>query len=638
MSQSVFIGLKEFHFFASLSVIALVFLPAVQAGGILFEDVTIIAGLNTAHTVPQNGDALFCREEVRMSAGAAAIDVNGDGWTDLYVTRIGSPNLLYINNTDGTFTEDAAASGVDLVANSSGVAFADIDNDGDDDLYVQAILDQRRYLYINDGMGIFTEEAVKRGAAFFGLVIKGTSATFGDYDNDGDLDIHILEWLPSLSNNLLLQNDGAGNFTDVTIFANVSMPTTFGFANAFADINDDTFPDLLIAADFGTSRLFQNMGNGQFTDITLTALVGTDENGMGSAVGDYDGDGDLDWFVTSIFDSDETCDSVPCNWGYTGNRLYRNDTNGNFTDATDLAGVREGYWGWGASFFDYDNDGDLDLGMTNGVDFPCIEQDATFNTDPLRLWNNDGTGVMTEVSDAVQFTDNGSGKGFVVFDYDNDGDLDVFIANNNGMPVLFRNNGGNANNWLRVNVIGEITNRMGLGARVKVRVNPGDSFQLREINANNNYMSQNETTAHFGLGSSVSSVDLVRVEWPVTGFVQEFRNVASNTTLIVQEGNSIDLDGVVDNADRNAIQHCLINSSPGSIPIGCGFADLNADGNVDCSDWQILQNLWTEPTPPPTNFQCDGVVPTSSEWGMVTICLGLLTAGTLVFRRTIVAI
>ena len=168
--------------------------------------------------------------------------------------------------------------------------------------------------------------------------------------------------------------------------------------------------------------------------------------------------------------------------------------------------------------------------MTNGVIFPCDDAEDVFNTDPVRLWNNDGTGVMTEVSDAVQFTDTRSGKGYVVFDYDNDGDLDVFIANNGDTPILFRNNGGNDNDWLRVNVIGETTNRMGLGARVKVRLNPGDPFQLREINANSNYMSQNETTAHFGLGPSAASIDLVRVEWPATGFIQEFRNVSPNTT------------------------------------------------------------------------------------------------------------
>ena len=156
-----------------------------------------------------------------------------------------------------------------------------------------------------------------------------------------------------------------------------------------------------------------------------------------STFGDIDGDGLVDWFVTSIFDPDETCEVRECNWGYTGNRLYRNEGGRVFSDATDDAGVRNGAWGWGTTLFDSDNDGDLDLVMTNGVDFPddeVPEVDEPWNDDAMRFWRNDGRGGMTEMADAVGLTDTGSGKGLLVFDYDEDGDLDIFLVNNAAAP------------------------------------------------------------------------------------------------------------------------------------------------------------------------------------------------------------
>ena len=304
------------RFSASLVTVSAGFCTLTFAGTVVFEDVTVQAGIAIAHTAPDVMSAFYCREEGRMAAGAAAVDANNDGLTDLFVTRVLSPNLLFINNGDGTFFEDAAAAGLDLVDTSSGVAFADIDNDGDQDLYVLTILGTRNYLYLNDGSGGFTEVAESRGVDGFagGAAVKGTSATFGDYDNDGDLDLHTVEWTPFNSHNFLYANDSDGFFANVTLTANVMAGNTWGFSTAFADIDNDTHPDLLIAADFGTSRLFHNNGDGTFTNITASASVATDENGMGSAIADYDDDGDLDWFVTSIFDPRETCETEGCNW------------------------------------------------------------------------------------------------------------------------------------------------------------------------------------------------------------------------------------------------------------------------------------------------------------------------------------
>ena len=347
----------------------------------------------------------------------------------------------------------------------------------------------------------------------------------------------------------LLRNRGAaapGRFEDVTETAGVSIEhivgtgknrTTngvFSFAPRFCDLDNDGWPDLVIASDFSTSRLFWNNGDGTFMDGTASAGVGTDENGMGSAVGDYDADGLLDWFVTSIYDPDDACPR--CNWGASGNRLYRNDGDRRFSHVTDAAGVRNGGWGWGTSFLDYDNDGDLDLIMTNGVDMAREDDgERPFRTDPMRLWRNDD-GVFKDVSIPSGITDRQPGKGLLVFDYDNDGDLDVFVVNNPGVPVLYRNDTDGAHGWLRVKLVGTRSNRDGIGARVIVAPDRFDPLRayLREVDGGSNYLGQNERVAHFGLGVVDAPVFRVMVIWP-SGAIQELFDVEPNSLLVVVE-------------------------------------------------------------------------------------------------------
>lgn len=519
----------------------------------VFTDVTAAAGLtylqHTAQSPPNcvfSGNPPGCEPD-RMSGGAAVGDFDGDGLPDLYVTRLDATDILFRNKGDGTFedvTTDAGLSSFDL--DSNGAAFGDIDRDGDLDLYVSVLgvaldpVNNRHYLFVNQGDGTFVEEAVARSAAIDpGLERRGFSIAFGDYDRDGWIDLHVNEWL-SLSGSTgsrLLRNLGPGSpgvFTDATIAAGVDVFGSYPFASAFADLDDDGWSDLVIAGDFSTSKLFWNNGDGTFTDGTAAAGVGTDENGMGSTIGDYDGDGDLDWFVTAIFDADETCETDPCNWGYTGNRLYENEGARVFSDATDAAGVREGFWGWGSAFFDYDNDGDLDLVMTNGVDFPSTPAETAFHADPMRFWENDGAGVFTEKSTLVGLTDTGSGKGLLVFDYDDDGDLDLFLVNNAAGPALYRNDGGNASDWLRVETIGTDSNLEGLGAKVTIKPVALGPTQVREIGVGSHYLGQSERTAHFGLGTGTSPVYNVTISWP-SGSIQQFSNVARNTTLVALE-------------------------------------------------------------------------------------------------------
>lgn len=513
----------------------------------IFGDVTVRAGLDTEQYVIT--DPPDPRGLIYMSGGAAIGDYDADGHPDLYVTRFDTPHALQRNTGTGTFTDVTESVGLGALTTGNGAAWGDVDNDGDLDLYVTAIFDTRFYLFINDGEGQFSEEGVSRGAAVEGPDIHfGQSVCFGDYDLDGYLDLHVCEWrrndlnpLMAPSNSRLLRNLGAlepGHFEDTTVAAGLDLSgvhftgAVFSFASTFTDLDQDGWPDLAITGDFGTSRLFWNDHDGSFTDGTLAAGVGTDENGMGSALGDYDGDGRLDWFVTSIYDP--PCEFMPCGWGYTGNRLFRNLGGRLFEDATDAAGVRDGSWGWGAAFFDYDNDGDLDLAQTNGIDFAEDPKDEMFNDDPMRFWVNLGAGSMAESANRLGITDTGNGKGLVYLDYDTDGDVDLFVCNNSAVPVLYANRSKKNNGWLRVETVG-LSGSQGIGARITVQVDIDGPTQVREVTCGSHFLGQSETVAHFGLGPGDNRVNEVSVYWPVSGTLQVMSPVARNQLLVVQE-------------------------------------------------------------------------------------------------------
>lgn len=477
----------------------------------------------------------LCQAE-RMIAGAAVGDVDGDGDDDLYVTRLDAPNLLFINE-GGVFVERGAEFGLDVTLPSSGAVWGDVDRDGDLDLYLTTLGDTRYYLFINHG-GVFNEEALGRGAALQTEYLHaGMTPTFGDYDLDGYLDVYTGEWRLQTQiwmgpyHARLLRNRGAegpGEFVDVTDDAGVPMyeiNNTIGplvFSPAFVDLDADGWPDMPIAADFGMSRLFWGRGDGTFLDGTNVAKVGTEDNGMGSTFADFDGDGRLDWFVTGIYVEGSKNDD--------GNRLFRNIGSRHFKDVTEEAGVRDGGWGWGAAAFDYDNDGDIDLAQTGGWDTP------DFNQQSMRMWRSDGGFPLVEVAGQVGLEDFGdSGRGLLVWDFDNDGDLDLLVTHNAGSARLFKNDGGNQNDWLRVRAVGTATNVGGLGVRVRVRIIKGGAAVVREIGASTHFMGQSEAVAHFGLGQGDAPVAEVVVEWPVSGEVQIFKNVARRSVLTAVE-------------------------------------------------------------------------------------------------------
>ena len=506
---------------------------------------------NLARETEEERDGTLCDAE-RMTGGAAAGDFDGDGSTDLLVTRLDGHDLLFRNRGDGTFEEVSGQTGLagwELPTN--GAAWGDVDNDGDLDLFVTTVGDTRHYLFVNDG-GVFTEQGMERGVAVdTGDRRIGFSASFGDYDRDGYLDLHVTEWRPSqlvgeaVAGVRLLRNLGArspGYFEDVTDAAGVRMSGivsqtqaqltegTFAFGSTFVDLDGDGWPELAVASDFGTSRLFWNNGDGTFSDGTLAAQVGTAQNAMGTTFGDYDADGDLDWFVTSIYSFQRGSPGGDQEGTKDGNRLFRNDGGRRFSDATDDADVRDGSWGWGAAFFDADNDGDLDLTMTNGM-----EMMPGYGADAMRYWQNDGRGRFRSMSTAAGLDDIKDGKGLLIFDADNDGDLDVFVVTNAAEPLFYRNTSSGIGSWLRVSLEGTISNRQGLGARVSVFAS-GLPEQIREVGVSSHFLGQSEDALHFGLREAGSADVIIR--WPASGLVTTLNDVPANSWIQVTEGEA----------------------------------------------------------------------------------------------------
>ena len=438
--------------------------------------------------------------EENDAGGVAAGDYNDDGWVDLFIVRgdIG-PNLLDRNKGDGTFEDVTVGSGLEPM--------------------------NARYTL---------------------------SSAFGDYDLDGDLDMFLGHWgtprnkmhdqlpWPRTTENLWRNDtgpDGVIQFTDVSLSADISESIvdddpqeSFGdpddydytFSPTFARITNDRYPDLVISSDFRTSRYYTNDGDGTFTDATDRDVI-IDRNGMGSALGDYDGDGDLDWFVSSIWTDPE----IRTERFFTvGNRLYRND-GGEFADVTVEAGVRDGGWGWGSCFADFDNDGDLDIYHTNG--WPHVDDFTAYNfdTDTSRLFISDGEGVFTELSQEAGIVDNERGHGIVCGDFDNDGDVDIFQMHRNetNAGTLWRND-LSENNYLRVKLNGRAPNTAAAGARITLTIN-GEN-QLREIMIGSNFTSQNPLVQVFGLCSSAQAD--ITVEWP-DGQTSSMDNVDANQLI-----------------------------------------------------------------------------------------------------------
>lgn len=491
-----------------------------------FEDVTAQAGLLFAQTrignpslgtcyfdLPQGQDGVLrggdCDAEW-SSAGGAVGDVDADGFPDLFFSRLGAPDKLFRNLGDGTFEDISAQVGFESCTQTGGAAFADLDRDGDLDLVAAGLGAGRHRVYRNrldEGLG-FEEAGVEFGLDLSAATKRSShSVEVGDYDLDGRLDVMIHEWIRThnaapISGSRLMRGSGTG-FVDVTESLGLQFNTDldsgdYGFSSAFVDLDEDGLMDMLVAGDFGTSRLYWNQGDSLVVDGTTEMAAELDTlSGMGMAVGDIDGDADLDWFVTGIYEDDPTeCDGLCVDFG-SGNRLIRNDGNRQLVDATDEFGVRDANWAWGSAFVDIDNDSDLDLIAVNGWLGRALDGSFEARDSAAMLWENDGEGHMTPLTNRG-FGHLGQARSVLPVDYDLDGDVDLVVTNHGDRPVLYRNDGGNEGAHLRVRV-----DPLDVGARVLVFLPGIETPLLRVVGSEaGHFGGHGERVLHFGLGDA----------------------------------------------------------------------------------------------------------------------------------------
>jgi hypothetical protein len=495
-----------------------------------------------------------------FGAGVAWIDFDNDGWVDLFFSngadmargRRSPGNVLYRNLGNGKFADVTAKAGV--AGNgmfATGVAVGDYDNDGRLDIFVAGYND--RQLFRNNGDGTFTDVTSKAGVGGGGW---SSSAAWVDYDRDGYLDLYVVRYLDYDIQNapycghkregyrmycdpqqfdgvpdLLYHNNCDGTFTEAGRKAGIANPAGKGLGVAIGDVDLDGWPDIFVTNDGVRNFLFRNKGDGAFTDVTYGAGVGFDMNGkpmagMGTEIADYDDDGLPDIFLTAF--SREY------------NTLYRNRGKLKFEDATLKAGLESGFLtlAFGTKFLDYDNDGDLDLHCTNGHVTDNVElydSQLTYKQPDL-LYENIGGGRFRDVSAAAgpAFRIKHVGRGSAIADFDNDGDLDIVIANCGERPLLFRNEGGNRKHWIQIRARGRESNRFGYG--VKVRVTAGGRTQYREINPAGSYLSTGDVRLHIGLGSETAA-ESIEIAWP-SGKQQTLENVPADKPLLIDEANA----------------------------------------------------------------------------------------------------
>jgi len=559
------------------SVAALLLAPWVsaQAGGPLpFTEEAVARGVN--YTIEQFET---------FGTGLAFADLDNDGDPDLILLGRRSVGFastigLYENDGAGHFIDRGIGSGIPTyLPYASGVTAADYDDDGDLDVYLAMWLEPN-VLLRNDGDFHFTDVAAAAGAA---EEAAGGGCSWGDYDGDTWLDVYLPNRTgtnypnngpPSLVPNRLYRNRGDGTFEELAQTLGVDDGYAPSFQAAFFDIEHDGDVDLYLANDKGLStgcrwwnHLWENLG-GTFVDISQSSRTDACIDAMCIALGDFDANG-----FTDIY-----CTNLPL----AGNPLFLNNGNRSFTEASEAAGVNDDEMSWGSVFFDYDNDGRLDL-------YVCNMWVGN------RLYDNDGVWPVPDVAPALGVADAGLSFCVAVADIDLDGDLDIALSNL-GEPVkLFVNHEGQQRSWVKFNLAGLGHNRFGVGARLEIR--NGAAWQNRQVYAGHNYKTQDELTQHFGLGAQ-DFVDEIRVHWPGGAPTRSLRDYRARETWMLyppQRLADADGDGVVDAGDFGLFLSCFTDSGRGLVDPGCEMMDLDGDADVDFDDFEAFVLRYSGP-------------------------------------------
>lgn len=548
----------KLHFILSIAMLAPALARANKAeSGLQFTDVTAAAGIKFTHNSGRAGKKYLPET---LGAGGAFVDLDADGWQDIILInskdwtagRSRSLPAFYRNNRNGTFSNATIGSGLDVEMFGLGVAAGDYDNDGLPDIYVTALEGDR--LFHNDGAGKFrdvTKAAGIRNANF------GTSAAWFDYDKDGQLDLFVANYVQwtvkgdlwcSLdgatksyctpesykgTSSKLYRNLGGGRFADESVKAGVGDPNSKSLGVTVFDYDSDGWPDLFVANDTQPNKLYRNNGNGTFTDQAITAGIAFGEDGvakgaMGADAADYDNSGRAHLLVGNF--SNQMLG------------LYHNEGRGLFVDEAPASAVGRASLlslSFGVFFFDYDLDGRPDILAANGhieEEIGRVQPKVQFKQAPL-LFRNLGNKRFEPTGPQMGAAFNRLivARGAAYADFDHDGDLDVLLTTNHGSPYLFRNDGGNRNNWLCVRTVGSKSNRDGIGA--VVRIVSASGRQWSWVKSGSSYCSQSDLAVTFGLRSD-PAVNSLEVEWP-SGVKQKFANIAANQMIVVDEAKGI---------------------------------------------------------------------------------------------------
>jgi hypothetical protein len=503
-----------------------------------------------------------------MCGGVAVFDYDNDGWMDILLIdgstlqdmHSGKCHLprLYRNNHDGTFTDVSAKAGFNRCGWGFGVAIGDYDDDGWEDVYITYL--DGGALFHNNHDGTFFDVTAKAGVGNEGQ--WGTSAAFGDYDSDGNLDLYVvnyvdldLQHLPEFgstpfcqyrgipvscgprglkgSRDHLYHNNGDGTFTDVSDKLNIDPDGYYGLGVLWLDYDKDGCLDLYVADDSSPSQLYHNDCKGGLTEVGAPAgvafsLDGREQAGMGLDSADYDRDGWPDIVKTNF--SDDT------------NDLYHNDHNGQFTDFAGPSGfgpISVPFLGFGVKFFDYDNDGWPDIFIANGHVNPQVDRHSFGVTYAERafLFRNLGDGKFDEIGlrAGPDMAKRRVGRGLATADFLNRGKLDLLMTVLDGSPVLLRNETVPVGHWLRIKTRGARSNRDGFGARIEVTA--GGLVQTDEVRTNSSFESASDPRLHFGLGRA-QRVDVIVVRWP-SGRVDRIGSEAADQELVIEEGKGV---------------------------------------------------------------------------------------------------